>query len=174
MKYFVDFLSEFPPDFKVSSYCCEACKKRPAHKAQKGYEMIITGEREAEGGERTIVKTGGSKCFYSDGKGQFKLRPLYYVSDADKEWYKETHNLRYSDAYEVYGLKRTGCCGCSITAKAAEDLEIIGKYEPNVAKAAWNIFGKSYEYRRKYNEYKKKRMEADKAEKAKQKKSENK
>ena len=39
---------------------------------------------------------------------------------------------------------------------------LIGKYEPNVTKAAWNIFGKSYEYRMKYNEYKKKRMEAEK------------
>ena len=169
IKYFVDFINEFPPDFKISERCCEVCKKRPAHKAQKGYEMVITGEREAEGGQRTVAKINGSRCFYADSEGQFRLRPLYYVSDSDKAWYKETHGLRYSDAYETYGLKRTGCCGCSITAKATKDLEIIGKYEPNVAKAAWNIFGKSYEYRRKYNEYKKKRMEEEKAEKARKK-----
>ena len=35
---------------------------------------------------------------------------------------------------------------------------MIGKYEPNLEKAAWNVFGKSYEYRMKYNEYKKQRM----------------
>ena len=29
-------------------------------------------------------------------------------------------------------------------------------------KAAWNIFGKSYEYRMQYNEYKKVRMEQEK------------
>lgn len=29
-------------------------------------------------------------------------------------------------------------------------------------KAAWNIFGKSYEYRMKYNEYKQRRREAEK------------
>ena len=46
-----------------------------------------------------------------------------------------------------------------------EDLEKIQKYEPNVVKAAWNIFGKSYEYRKKYNEYKKKRMDQEKYEK---------
>lgn len=46
--------------------------------------------------------------------------------------------------------------------KAVEDLEKIRKYEPNVVKAAWNIFGKSYKYRMKYNEYKKKRMEEEK------------
>ena len=43
-----------------------------------------------------------------------------------------------------------------------EDLEKIQKYEPNVVKAAWNIFGKSYEYRKKYNEYKKVRMDQEK------------
>lgn len=43
------------------------------------------------------------------------------------------------------------------------NLEKIRPYEPNVVKAAWNIFGKSYEYRKKYNEYKKQRMEEEKS-----------
>ena len=47
--------------------------------------------------------------------------------------------------------------------KAVEDLEKIGEYEPNVVKAAWNIFGRSYEYRKKYNEYKQMRRDAEKA-----------
>ena len=84
------------------------------------------------------------------------------MSDRDKEWYKEYYGIRYSDAYEVYGLTRTGCCGCPISYKAVDDLELIRPYEPNVVKAAWNIFGKSYEYRRKYNEYKQMRMNQDK------------
>ena len=29
--------------------------------------------------------------------------------DTDKRWYKDYYGLRYSDAYEVYGLTRTGC-----------------------------------------------------------------
>lgn len=41
--------------------------------------------------------------------------------------------------------------------QAIDDLEKIRPFEPNVVKAAWAIFGKSYEYRRKYNEYKEKR-----------------
>ena len=41
-------------------------------------------------------------------------------------------------------------------------MEKIRPYEPNVVKAAWNIFGKSYLYRIKYNTYKKDRMEAEK------------
>ena len=72
------------------------------------------------------------------------------------------YGIRYSDAYEVYGLTRTGCCGCPISYKAVDDLELIRPYEPNVVKAAWNIFGKSYEYRKKYNEYKQMRMAQEK------------
>ena len=42
-----------------------------------------------------------------------------------------------------------------------EDLEKIRPYEPNVVKAAWNIFGNSYEYRAKYNAYKEARRMED-------------
>ncbi len=115
---------------------------------------------------RTLNNNGyanGTKCFSEISTGQYRLRPLYYVSDTDKAWYKEYYNITYSDAYEVYGLMRTGCCGCPISYKAMEDLEKIRQYEPNVVKAAWNIFGKSYIYRKKYNEYKEKRKEEAKS-----------
>lgn len=157
-KYMRDFIGEYPPDFKISAKCCDYCKKQIAHSVQKGYDMIITGERRDEGGMRSVPrKDSSSMCFTATASGQYRLRPLYYVSDKDKEWYKEHYHIRYSDAYEVYGLTRTGCCGCPISYKAVEDLEKIKPYEPNVVKAAWNIFGKSYEYRRKYNEYKERR-----------------
>lgn len=86
----------------------------------------------------------------------------WFVSDKDKEWYKDYYGIKYSDAYEVYGLTRTGCCGCPISYKAVDDLEKIKPFEPNVVKAAWAIFGKSYIYRSKYNEYKKARMSQEK------------
>lgn len=163
-KYMRDFITEYPPDFKISAKCCDYCKKQVAHKVQKGFDMIITGERRDEGGMRSVPrKDNTALCFTETASGQFRLRPLYYVSDKDKAWYKERYGIRYSDAYEVYGLTRTGCCGCPISYKAIDDLEKIGKYEPNVVKAAWNIFGKSYLYRQKYNEYKKARMEQEKA-----------
>lgn len=154
-RYMRDFIGEYPPDFKISAKCCDYCKKQIAHKVQKDYEMIITGERRAEGGMRSVPrKDSSSMCFTETGDGQFRLRPLFYVTDADKDWYKERYNIKYSDAYEVYGLTRTGCCGCPISYKAVDDLEKIRPYEPNVVKAAWNIFGASYEYRAKYNTYK--------------------
>lgn len=164
----LDFLDEYPPDFIISSKCCDFCKKQPAHEVGKGYEMVITGERMAEGGVRAtnnrMLETNplNTMCFFEQSNGQFRFRPLYYVSDKDKAWYKDYYGIKYSDAYEVYGLTRTGCCGCPINYKAVDDLEKIRPYEPNVVKAAWAIFGKSYEYRRRYNEYKAARMAAEK------------
>ena len=154
-KYMLDFIKEYPIPFKVSNKCCDYCKKHVAHAAQKGFDMVITGERRDEGGMRSVPrKDNTSMCFSETADGQYRLRPLYYVSDADKQWYKDYHGIRYSDAYEVYGLTRTGCCGCSISAKAVEDLEKIRPFEPNLVKAAWNVFGDSYRYRQQYNEYK--------------------
>jgi hypothetical protein len=164
-KYMLDFIKEYPPDFKISAKCCDYCKKQVAHNVQKDYEMIITGERRDEGGMRSVPRSGEENttmCFSETSKGQFRLRPLYYVSDSDKEWYKKTWDIKYSDAYEVYGMKRTGCCGCPISYRATEDLELIKPYEPNLVKAAWNVFGDSYRYRQKYIEYKAKKATNEK------------
>lgn len=163
-KYMRDFIGEYPPDFAISAKCCDYCKKQVAHRVQKDYDMIITGERRAEGGMRSVPrKDNTALCFTETSNGQYRFRPLYYVTDKDKAWYKEYYGIKYSDAYEVYGLTRTGCCGCPISYKAVDDLELIKPYEPNVVKAAWNIFGKSYEYRQKYNTYKEERKKAEKA-----------
>lgn len=154
-KHMLDFIKENPIPFKVSNKCCDYCKKQVAHAAQKSFDMIITGERRDEGGMRSVPrKDNTSMCFTEAADGKYRLRPLFYVSDADKQWYKDYHKIRYSDAYEVYGLTRTGCCGCSISARAVEDLEKIRPFEPNLVKAAWNVFGDSYRYRQQYNEYK--------------------
>jgi 3'-phosphoadenosine 5'-phosphosulfate sulfotransferase (PAPS reductase)/FAD synthetase len=164
-KYMLDFIKECPPDFKISAQCCDYCKKQVAHKAQKGYEMVITGERRDEGGMRSVPRSGeanSTMCFSETADGTYRLRPLYYVSDKDKEWYKETWGIKYSDAYEVYGMKRTGCCGCPISYRATDDLELIRPHEPKLVEAAWNVFGDSYRYRRKYVEYKAKRMRMEK------------
>lgn len=161
-KYMLDFIREFPPDFQVSARCCDFCKKQIAHEVQKDYEMIITGERRDEGGMRSVPRQGEQNktmCFTETASGQFRFRPLYYVSDKDKEWYKQKHDIRYSDAYEVYGMKRTGCCGCPISYRATADLELIRPYEPNLVKAAWNVFGDSYRYREQYIAYKNARKE---------------
>lgn len=162
-KYMRDFIGEYPPQFKISAKCCDYCKKQLAHSVQKDFDMIITGERRDEGGMRSVPrKDNTALCFTETADGRYRLRPLYYVSDTDKDWYKEYYKIQYSDAYEVYGLTRTGCCGCPISYKAVDDLELIRPYEPTLVKAAWNVFGDSYRYRQQYNEYKWKRMEQEK------------
>lgn len=156
-KWMLDFIKENPIPFKVSNRCCDICKKKVAHEIQKDYEMVITGERRDEGGMRSVPRKGeanSAMCFAETANGSYRLRPLYYVTDADKAWYKATYGIRYSDAYEVYGLTRTGCCGCAISYKAVEDLERIRPYEPKLVEAAWNVFGDSYRYRKAYEEYK--------------------
>lgn len=168
--YMYDYMVYKPPTFRISAKCCDYCKKQVAHKAQKDYDMVITGERRDEGGMRSVPRSeswnaNNTMCFAETADGKFRFRPLYYVSDKDKEWYKEHYNIRYSDAYEVYGLKRTGCCGCPISARAVDDLEKIRPYEPNVVKAAWNIFGDSYRYRQGYNEFKAKKRAEEKEDK---------
>lgn len=173
-KYMLDFIREYPPDFRISAKCCDYCKKQIAHSVQKDYEMIITGERRDEGGMRSVPRSEqwnetNTMCFSETADGKYRFKPLYYVTDKDKAWYKEHYGIRYSDAYEVYGLTRTGCCGCPISHKAIDDLEKIKPYEPNVVKAAWNLFGKSYEYRQKYNAFKAEKMAAEKQAKAKNK-----
>ena len=164
-KYMLDFIAEHPPEFQISAKCCDYCKKQVAHNVQKDYDMIITGERRDEGGMRSVPRSGeanSAMCFTETASGQYRLRPLYYVSDDDKQWYKETYGIKYSDAYEVYGMKRTGCCGCPISYRATDDLELIRPHEPNLVKAAWNVFGDSYRYRKAYNAYKAMRMALDK------------
>ena len=113
-KYMLDFIKEYPPDFRISAQCCDYCKKQVAHDVQKNYEMVITGERRDEGGMRSVPrKDNTTLCFTETADGTFRLRPLYYVSDKDKKWYKETWGIKYSDAYEVYGMKRY-CMNCVI------------------------------------------------------------
>lgn len=155
--YMYEFLKQNPIPFKVSAKCCDYCKKQPAHEIQKDFEMIITGERRDEGGMRSVprkAEKNATMCFSETSSGQYRLKPLYYVSDEDKAWYKSQYGIRYSDAYEIYGFTRTGCCGCSISSKAIEDLERLKPFEPKVYKAAWAIFGASYKFRQQYNEFK--------------------
>ena len=168
-KYLREYMEKYPPNFQISAKCCDYCKKQLAHRAQKSFDMVITGERMAEGGIRATSKRMletnplNTMCFFEQSNGQYRFRPLYYVTGEDKAWYKERYGIKYSDAYEVYGLTRTGCCGCPISSKAVGDLEKIKPYEPTVVKAAWNIFGDSYRYRQQYVEYKEKRKAEDKA-----------
>lgn len=127
----------------VSDKCCYLSKKQPSdrHYKELGVDLHVTGERRAEGGVRAVVNTS---CFMPNVHGRDHYMPLFFWNDATKAYYKESEGIRYSDCYEVWGMKRTGCVGCPCNSRVGEDLKMIEKYEPKLYKACINIFGESY------------------------------
>ena len=151
------FLKEFiihnPPDFPISNKCCEYAKKKPAKKfiKENNADLEITGIRKAEGGVRSAnYKTCFSEC---KSKGCDTYRPLFWYTNSDKKYYEELCNIQHSRCYTEYNLKRTGCVGCPFNPRINEELAIIEQNEPQLYKAAMNIFGKSYEYTAKYRAF---------------------
>ena len=155
-----EFMISHPPDFPISDKCCDYAKKNVAHDFNKEFapDLQITGMRQAEGGRRVgSVKS----CFIpsSDTKDYADYHPLWFWTDNDKQEYKDWRGITYSDCYEVWGFTRTGCVGCPCASSAVQQLEQARQYEPNKVKAAYAVFGKSYEYREKYNKFKSKKEE---------------
>ena len=147
-----EFLMINPPDFKVSSKCCYYAKKKTAHIYEKDAELKITGIRKAEGGVRSIVY----KNCYSNDKGIDAYRPLFWYTEADLKEYCDAFEVRHSDCYEVYGLKRTGCVGCPYNRRLHEEMKAIETYEPNLYKVCNHVFKEAYDYTKKFREFKQK------------------
>lgn len=130
---------------KVSDKCCDYSKKIPLHHYYSiiGCDLAITGERRAEGGQRAASHTN---CFEpaNNKRHQSKYMPLFFWDDETKAWYKEHEGIVYSDCYEIYGMKRTGCVGCPFNSRAHDDLLVAKEHEPNLYKAVMNVFGQSY------------------------------
>lgn len=153
-KYLKEFIIENPPNFKISSKCCKYAKKDTAKKYEKNVviDLKCLGVRKAEGGIRA---TSYKSCFKVNDSKYDEFYPLFYWSDSDKDYYKDYFDITYSDCYEVWGLKRTGCVGCPFDSKIFETLEKIKIYDNKMYNACLKVFGKSYDYKTKYLEFKK-------------------
>ena len=151
-KWLKEFIIANPPQYKISSKCCQYAKKDVSHKLIKenDYDLNIIGVRRAEGGVRA---TSYKSCFSEGDNGCDDYRPLFWYKDSDKVDYENNYGVEHSDCYVVYGLPRTGCAGCPFGRDFENELEVIQKYEPKLYKAVNNIFGDSYEYTRKYREF---------------------
>jgi 3'-phosphoadenosine 5'-phosphosulfate sulfotransferase (PAPS reductase)/FAD synthetase len=150
-----DFMMNNHPRFTISDKCCEGAKKKTGDMADEKYrpDVKCIGIRQAEGGVRSLIY---ENCFSAPTQGKCaQYRPVFFFSDKDKSEYKEHYEIRYSDCYEVWGMKRTGCAGCPFNSHFEEDLEKIKKYEPKLYKAANAVFGESYAYTRAYRKFKK-------------------
>ena len=100
-------------------------------------------------------------CYTEARQGETaSFRPLFWLTDSDKQDYKEHYGIVNSDCYEVWAMKRTGCCGCPYGKEFEQELELMRRYEPKMYKAAVNIFGASYEYTRGYLRFRKEKQEA--------------
>lgn len=166
-RFMKEFLMANPPDFPISSKCCKYAKKDTANQFDKDNDsnLKMTGIRRSEGGIRAFSY---KNCFTSQPDKDFDTyRPIFWFTDDDKKIYKEIFDLTYSDCYEVWGFSRTGCAGCPFNSRHAEELEKVKLYEPKLYNACMNIFGKSYEYTRKYRQFKKEYAEKLKAERKK-------
>lgn len=138
-------------NIRVANMCCQKSKKDPLAKYQKdhGIDLSVTGERRAEGGSRA---TSHKTCFEpSTSHGYDKYMPLFFWDDDTKSWYKDHEGITYSDCYEVWGMKRTGCVGCPFNSKIGRELDVIKKYEPKMYKACINVFGESYRLMDEFN-----------------------
>ena len=151
-----EYIIANPPDFKISMKCCTYGKKLPSKEFCKVNDigLLCLGIRKSEGGIRsTTYKT----CFshsYENSKGHNEWLPIFWLNDNQKEEYKLMNDVDYSDCYEVYGLKRTGCFGCPFGSGFEDELASVKEYEPKLYNAANKIFGKSYEYTRAYRRFK--------------------
>lgn len=148
-----EFIQQNEPP-AISNRCCDVVKKSLAKKAVKdvGATLDVVGVRRSEGGVRAMAY---HTCFSeaTDSKvAQF--RPVFYFTDEDKKQYKEHCGLRYSDCYELWGFKRTGCACCPFGSGFEEELATVRLYEPKLYAAACRIFGPSYDYTRRYREFK--------------------
>lgn len=164
--YLKEYIKQNNPKFKISNKCCHYTKKLLAaqFKINNRIDLSMIGIRKAEGGAR---QQAYKNCFTADVDGTDEYRPIFWLTKADKEEYNEYFNIKNSRCYSVYGLDRTGCACCPYGKNFEKELEAAKKYEPNLYKAACNIFGNSYEYTRKYYEFR--RAEEVKAKKRKDK-----
>ena len=150
-QYLKEFLMKYPPDFPISNKCCDYAKKKVAVMFNKNnnIDLNCTGIRRSEGGRRSDLKTCYTVC--DDKYDEF--RPILWFVDDDKKEYEELFNIIHNECYTVWGLKRTGCCGCPYGRNMTQELESIKQYEPKLYKACITLFGKSYEYTKKYHEF---------------------
>lgn len=149
-KYLKEFLIKYGLPFKVTNKCCHYSKKMTSHKFEKEYQpdLIIHGVRKAEGGIRSKKYKA---CFLSNKN---LYMPIFWWNNQQMDKYKKEFNIKLSDCYEIYNLKRTGCAGCPFGRELNFERKQLKKYEPNLSLGVENIFKNTYLWSEKYNKFK--------------------
>ena len=147
-----EFLIDNPPDFKISARCCLYSKKKTAYQYEKDLrpDIVVTGMRKAEGGIRA---TAFDSCYSVHEDSADTYRPIWWFTNEDKEAYNKAYKIKNSKCYTRYGFTRTGCTCCPFALDFEYELNKTAIHEPKLYRAAVGVFGKSYEYTRKYLAY---------------------
>lgn len=142
--------------FKPSAHCCYYSKKLPSvqYARKNDVALLMLGIRRAEGGKRA---TAYPSCYIPTSRihPYAMYLPLFWWTNEDKDRFDRIMNIKHSDCYDVYGMRRTGCPGCPFGRQFEEEVLAISEHEPRLEKAVENLFGKSYEYSRAYRDYQK-------------------
>ena len=150
-----EFMIANPPTFLISDKCCNGAKKDVAHDCLRELNATINivGVRQAEGGVRA---TSVTSCFSEPSRrGEAaQFRPLFFMTDQDKEIYCERREVTHSDLYCKYGFCRTGCACCPFGSRFEKELIVTEWIDPGLAILAKRIFGPAYEYTRAYRRFK--------------------
>lgn len=156
-RYLKEFLIENPPKFRISNKCCDYAKKNPAHDLEymMDADLTILGIRKSEGGIRSITY----KSCFDDNSKVAHYRPLFWFTNSDKKYYEQIFNIKHSRCYTQYGLERTGCVCCPYGKDVNWHLENLKEYEPDLYLACKNVFGPSYSYTAKWQEFRLKKKD---------------
>lgn len=158
-KYLKEFLIDHPPDFKISSKCCNYAKKNTIHDYNKRnkIDVQVLGLRMAEGGTRATVL---NSCYTTSNPDNY--RPIWWFTNQDKSEYAKFYGVKYSKCYTEYGFKRTGCACCPFGLDLVDELDKTERHEPKLYRAINSVFGKSYEYTSEYYSYRENKSHSDK------------
>lgn len=147
-----EFMMANQPTFNISNRCCTESKKKVGDAVRKKYggDIQLVGIRKAEGGARS---TGVKSCMANGVHGK-QYYPLFWWKAEDKDAFEKVYDIKHSDAYTLYGCKRTGCAGCPFAGHFEDELAMLHQYEPKLANAVEHIFSPAYDYTRAYRKFK--------------------
>lgn len=135
-------------ELNISEHCCDELKKKTSERyAEENHKQIVmTGERMAEGGVRQIK----TNCLKFEKDKLKKFKPLNPLPDEFIREYIKRRNIKLCELYyPPYNFKRTGCKGCPFALHLQEELETLYKFFPNEAEQCERIWEPVYsEYRR--------------------------
>lgn len=148
-----EYLTNNPPQFKISQKCCMYSKKLVSRHLIKefGADVLVMGISKDEGG----IRSKSYKSCYLEKKNYKIWLPIFWYNSQIKDTYEEIFGVTQSKLYQPpLSFKRSGCAGCPYNQNLKKDLEKIKEVEPNLYKGVCNIFHDTYEYTKGYKEFK--------------------